>query len=190
MGFVGEVAQSSSRTFKNEALQYLKKRSENSDELELVLYAKSHLGDGSLSNIVWLQELPDPVTIIVWDNYASVSLKLAESLKLKQGDLVDVQVGMGESSKSLTLPIHIQPGLHDSVVTVALGYGRTHAGEVGNGIGQNAYPLISVFEDKPIFSGQSVKLKKLGRKYDLVTTQGHDSMEGRQIVVTATNKDY
>lgn len=154
--------------------------------LELVLYPTVQIGDGTLANVGWLQELPDPVTKIVWDNYASVSIKTAEYLKLKQGDLVEVKVG----EKKLKLPTHIQPGLHNEVVSISVGYGRTAAGKVGNGIGQNAYALTTLKNNRIIFSGLSVELKKLGQHYDLVTTQGHDSMEGRQIIVTATNKDY
>jgi MoCo/4Fe-4S cofactor protein with predicted Tat translocation signal len=185
-GFVGELTYSSSaRSFKSDAFAQVKKQS-TSHKLELVLYAKTHIGDGNLANVGWLQELPDPVTKIVWDNYASVSLKTAEAMKLKQGDMVTVKTGKA----SLELPLHIQPGLHDEVVAIAVGYGRTGAGKVGNGIGVNAFPFVEVINGNAIFAGQAVELTKTGKKYELVTTQGHDSMEGRQIVVQATNKDY
>ena len=185
-GFVGEVTYStSSRSFKSDSFSQIKKQSE-SHKLELVLYAKTHIGAGNLANVGWLQELPDPVTKIVWDNYASVSLKTAETMKLKQGNVVTVKTGQ----TSMNLPLHIQPGLHDEVVAIAVGYGRTHAGKVGNGIGVNAFPFVESKNGNAIFAGQSVELTKTGEKYELVTTQGHDSMEGRQIVVQATNKDY
>ena len=185
-GFVGEVTYSNSaRTFKKEAFDQVKKQSE-SHKLELALYATSHIGDGTLANVGWLQELPDPVTKIVWDNYASISLKTAEDMKFKQGDIVTVKT----AQTTLELPLHIQPGLHDEVVAIAVGYGRTQAGKVGNGIGVNAYPFVEVINGQTIFAGQSVELTKTGKKYELVTTQGHDSMEGRQIIVQATNKDY
>jgi len=186
-GYVGEVASSaSSRSFKLDAFKSIKKVEATDSKFELVLYPTVQLGDGTLANVSWLQELPDPVTKIVWDNYACVSLKTAESHKLKQGDLIELKVG----DKTLTLPTHIQPGLHDGVIAVAVGYGRTHAGKVGNNIGQNAYAFVSLAKENVVFAAQSVEFKKLGKKYELVTTQGHDSMEGRQIVVTATNKDY
>lgn len=184
-GVVGEAAHSAARSFKTEAFSQIKKKTTGS-ALELALYPTVQLGDGTLANVAWLQELPDPVTKIVWDNYACLSLKTAESMKLHEGDLVDVKVG----EKTLSLPTHIQPGLHDEVVAVAVGYGRTNAGSVGNGIGQNAYVLASVKNERALFAGLKAEVKKLGKHYDLVTTQGHDSMEGRQIVVQATNKDY
>lgn len=185
-GVFGDLGTSAARSFKVEAFTQIKKKSESNSSLELALYPTVQLGDGTLANIGWLQELPDPVTKIVWDNYACLSLKTAESLKLREGDMVEVKVGANQ----LTIPAHIQPGLHDGVVAIAVGYGRTKAGVVGNGIGQNAYTLAAVNGERAVFSGLSAEVKKLGKHYELVTTQGHDSMEGRQIVVQATNKDY
>lgn len=184
-GYIGEVKSGSARGFNAGALGQIKKKTTAAD-LELALYATSHVGDGTLGNIAWIHELPDPVTKIVWDNYASVSIKTAEKLGCKQGQLIDVKVG----DVVVNLPLHIQPGMRDGVVAVAVGYGRTRAGKVGNGIGRNAFAFAQANKDGVVFSGQAVEIKKNGGKYDLVTTQGHDSMEGRQIVVTATNKDF
>ncbi len=184
-GVVGEITTSSTaRTAKSDLLNSIKKTS--TDSFELALYPTVQIGDGSLANVGWLQELPDTVTKIVWDNYASVSLKTAESLKLKEGDLVEIKVG----SRQITIPAHIQPGLHDQVIAIAVGYGRKAAGKVGNDIGQDAYVLSTLVDGQAVFAGQTVEIKKTGKSYTLVTTQGHDSMEGRQLVVQATNKDY
>ncbi len=185
-GTIGtEITTAGARSFRGDAFASIKKTL-SSDHFELVLYPKIQIGDGSLSNLAWLHELPDPVTKIVWDNYASISIKTAEALKVHEGDLIEVKVG----DKKLSVPAHIQPGLHDEVVAIAIGYGRTNTGKVGNGVGVDAFPLSTLTKDEILFAGLSVEVKKLGGKYDLVTTQGHDSMEGRQIVVTATNKDY
>ncbi len=185
-GVVGKLDSSATaRSFKIDAFGGIKKKS-TATAFELALYPTVQIGDGTLANVAWLQELPDPVTKIVWDNYASLSIKTAESLKIKQGDVLEIKVG----DKKLNLPAHIQPGLHDEVVSISVGYGRTMAGKVGNEIGQNAFTLSTVANNQVLFSGLPVELKKLGSHHELVTTQGHDSMEGRQIVVTATNKDY
>lgn len=180
-GFVGELATTgSARTFKGD-VSSLKKSQSSDAAFELALYPTVNIGDGTLANIGWLQELPDVVTKIVWDNYACVSIKTAEANKLREGDVIELTVG----GNKLSLPTHIQPGLHDQVVAVAVGYGRTHAGDVAKGIGQNAFTLAQ----GGLYAGLPVEFKKTGQKIELVTTQGHDSMEGRQIVVTATNKD-
>lgn len=185
-GYVGEVANSPARTFNTSALSLIEKPVVAKEGFELALYSKPQIGDGTLANVAWLQELPDPVTKIVWDNYACISLKTAEQLKVKEGHILEIKV----SGKTLKVPAHIQPGLHDQVVAIAVGYGRKKAGKVGNDIGQNAFTLVKAEKNKAVFSGLVTEIKNTGEKYDLVTTQGHDSMEGRQLVVVATNKDY
>jgi MoCo/4Fe-4S cofactor protein with predicted Tat translocation signal len=184
-GFTGEAPkETSSRTFRVEALSQVKPQVPSGD-YELVLYPTVQLGDGTQSNIALLQELPDPVTKIVWDNYVSASIGTAEKLKCKEGDLVRISVNAIE----MTLPLHIQPGLHDQVLAVAVGYGRTHGGSIANGVGQNSYRLATV-KAQPQFAGQSVSIVKLGKRTQLATTAGHHSMEGRQIINEATLADF
>ncbi len=91
-------------------------REPGTEGLALVLYAKTGMLDGRHANNPWLHELPDPVTKIVWDNYACLSATAASRLDVKEGDLVD--------AGGVKLPVHIQPGQHDDVVAIALGYGR------------------------------------------------------------------
>lgn len=185
-GFAGEAPEStSSRSFKVEALSQVSAPAAT-EGLELVLYPTVQLADGTQSNVALLQELPDPVTKIVWDNYASVSIGLAEKMKCKEGDLVKLAV----NGQELTLPLHVQPGLHDQVVAIAVGYGRTHGGSIANGVGQNVYTLATVGAKSVQFSGHSVTATKVGKRVQLATTAGHHSMEGRQIVNEATLKDY
>lgn len=186
VGASGEMAKSgSSRSFKTDAFTSIKAAAPQTG-YELVLYPTVQLGDGALANVAWLQELPDPVTKITWDNYVMVSLANAEKNKLKQGSLVELKVG----EKTLTLPVHIQPGLHDEVLAVAVGYGRTLAGKVGNLIGQNAYALAQVKGDQMITSGLTATMTKKAGSYKLASVAGNNSMEGRQIVVEASLKDY
>jgi Fe-S-cluster-containing dehydrogenase component len=92
--------------------------------------------------------------------------------------------------RAIELPAHIQPGLHDDVVAVAVGYGRTHAGEVGTGVGANAFQLATFNKGAPVFSGQTVELQKTGKYDALAKMQEHHNMEGRQIVVEASLADY
>ncbi|MBL7672554.1 MAG: TAT-variant-translocated molybdopterin oxidoreductase [Bdellovibrionaceae bacterium] len=190
-GYVGSQKDSTARTFKTEAFTQLKIPSQTTSQeassgYEVVLYPTVQLGDGTQSNISWLHELPDVMTKITWDNYVCLSLATAEKNKLKEGALVEVTVGATKQ----TLPVHIQPGLHDSVLAIPVGYGRTKAGKIANGIGQNAYELMNVKGDSILASGMAATLTATGKIVDLACTQGHHSMEGRQIVVEATLKDY
>lgn len=153
---------------------------------ELFLYPTVGLGDGSLANVSWLQEFPDPVSKICWDNYASFSPKDAKQLKLKEGQYVKLTVG----EQSLEAPAHIQPGQADGVVGLAIGYGRKGAGKVADGVGVNAYTLSQWKDGQRLTEGLATEVTLLSRKNDFACTQDHHSMEGRQIVVEETLQDY
>lgn len=149
---------------------------------ELVLYTTPALGEGKLANVSWLQELPDAVTKIVWDNYLCVSMDYAEHHKLEEGSVVVVKSG----DSSLELPVHIQPGQDSDTLGVAVGYGRKGAGKVCEGVGQNAFPFVQ----RGISSGLAVSVKKTSKKIELANTQGHYSMQGRQIVTETSYEEF
>lgn len=153
---------------------------------ELALYQKVGIGDGRLANVPWLQELPDPVTKVTWDNYACLSPKDAAQLKVKQGQYVALSVG----DKKIELPVLIQPGQSDGVVGVAIGYGREGGGKVVDGIGANAWLLAQWNEGRAVTAGIETTVQVLPKRTELAITQGHNVMEGRQIVVEETLADY
>ena len=154
-----------------------------SQALEIVFRPDPHVFDGRYANNGWLQELPKPLTKITWDNVALVSPRTAEQRGLQNQDLVDLQY----QGRSVKAPVWIQPGHPDDSVTVHLGFGRTNAGRVGNGVGFNAYALRT--SDAPWF-GSGLEVVKTGAKYSLATTQEQHLMEGRAIVLSAAIDEY
>jgi len=120
-------------------------------EWEIQFYTKAGIGDGSQSNNPWLQELPDPITRNSWDNYLTVNPEDATKLGIQIQDNYNVFNGRmqfdGEfvnitvNGVTMEVPVFIQPGQALGTVGLALGYGRTKAGKVGNGVGVNAYEL-------------------------------------------------
>ena len=159
-------------------------------EYELALYLTSGLKDGTLANVSWLQEFPDPVTKICWDNYLCVSPATARKKGLTEGQVVEIKKSGRELSSKV--PVHIQPGQVDGVLALALGYGRERAGKVANKVGVNAYPFAEVSDEGQgvSFFSLPVHLVPTSKKVLLANTQGHHSMEGRQIVVETTLKKY
>ncbi len=161
---------------------------------EVVLEPCSKVDDGRFSNNGWLQELPDPISKLTWDNAAWISPVSAAKLGVTDGDVVEVSV----NGRSLTIPVVRVPGTVDNSLTIALGYGRTKVGRVGIGTGVSAYPLMTT--ENPYFStGASVK--PTGAKYKLAITQEHGTLEGRGADLTrqanitdwqanASNGDY
>jgi Fe-S-cluster-containing dehydrogenase component len=164
-------------TFNKEELSRVMNSIENTvtDGFEIILYESVAIGNGKHVNNPWLMELPDPVSRHCWDNIASVSPADAAKLGILTGQIIR----LGES---LTLPSFIQPGQAEGTVSVALGYGHTNSGPVGNNVGVNAYPYIVIKDGNRVYGFTSVKLENTLKQSQLALTQVHHSMEGRPIV--------
>ena len=170
------------------------KSSPASNNFSLRIKESYSLRDGRFANNGWLQELPHPVTKVVWDNYASISPKTAEDLNVNSNDLVKIST----ATNSLTLPVFIQPGSSDNFITIESGYGRKNGGTIGTGVGFNANNLLHANGLSPwLYS--DVKVEKVDGSYKLVTSQtvyafneGHtkDLPEKRGIIKEGTVKEY
>jgi molybdopterin-containing oxidoreductase family iron-sulfur binding subunit len=151
----------------------------SASDFEVVFVPSVSLHDGRFANDGWLQELPDPLTKLTWDNPALVSPTTAESLDLEDEDVVRVEY----SGRSLELPVCRVPGMMDGVVALTLGFGRSQAGRVGSGVGFDPFKVRS---SKALGFDSGAKLTKVGRRYPLSATQEHGSMEGRPLVREST----
>ena len=163
-------------------------------DLQLTLYTKVGIGNGlTTANNPWLQELPDPITRKSWDNYLTLSKFDADRYKIQNwhtsngaldGDKVDVVV----ANKTLkSVPVLIQPGQARGSVGLALGYGRTHAGKCGNGVGVNAYLFLK--EGELSLSGVTIK-KVEGEAHKFASVQLHHTIMGRDIVRETDMQTY
>ena len=151
--------------------------------LEIVFRPDPFIFDGRFANNGWLQELPRPLTTLTWDNAAFISPRTAERLGLQNEDLVELNY----RGRKVKAPVWMVPGHADESVTVHLGYGRTNAGRVGNGVGFNAYALRT--SDAPWF-GSGLEIVKTGSKHPLAPTQNAHLMEGRAIVISGEIDEY
>ncbi|MCW5943193.1 MAG: TAT-variant-translocated molybdopterin oxidoreductase [Fimbriimonadaceae bacterium] len=150
--------------------------------IEVIFRPDPTIGDGSLANNGWLQELPKPLTKTTWENCAYLSPKTAEALNLNvwrdadnpKHDVVEVKL----HGASVKVAAMIQPGHPDDSVTLHLGYGRTKAGKIGNGLGGDAYALRKVGGAN--WSGGAT-IERVGST-TLGNTQYHHSMEGRDLI--------
>jgi molybdopterin-containing oxidoreductase family iron-sulfur binding subunit len=140
------------------------------DAIELV-GEFGHVKDGRLANVSWLQELPDAMSKLCWDNAVMVSPALAKELGIESGvrknsyaaDVVTATV----DGRSITAPVFVLPGLATYTAVINLGYGRRW-GDVAKGVGVDAWPL---FGDGTVVQG--VKLAKTGATVELCSTQDH-----------------
>lgn len=149
-----------------------------SEGLELHLFENVTIGTGSQANNPWLQETPDPISKVTWENTAAFSQKTANDLSVEQGDIVKLTV----QGVSIELPVLIQPGQADNTVSVALGYGRTAAGKAGN-VGVNVFPMVSTVNGNLSYWKSGVEVEKTNSGYTLAQTQTHETVMGRQAVV-------
>jgi len=171
------------------------------DAPEIVLVGSYSVDDGRYINNGWLQEMPDPIAKLSWDNAAMMSPDFGRHLGVKDGDLIEIAVTdtakdpKGQAiRRELVIPALILPGHADNSVTIPLGYGRKHTGPVGEDAGFNAYLLRTssnphfIVADKKAIA--SVTVKKVPGTYKLATTQEHFSIEGRGLVREATLENY
>jgi molybdopterin-containing oxidoreductase family iron-sulfur binding subunit len=154
---------------------------------ELVILAHHAVHDGRFANSAWLQELPDPVSKLVWDNAAALSPATATALGVVEGDLLTVEVG----GQSVPLPALLQPGMADGVVATTLGYGRAEGGHVAREAGgTNVAPLLGQEDSAAPRMAMRAVVRKAGGTRTLVRTQKQFSMHGRPIVMDGDLDEY
>lgn len=144
----------------------------NTGEFELTLFEKIGMGNGRHANNPWLQELPDPITRVCWDNYLSISPSDAKRKELKDGNMVVL-------NEKIEVPVIVQPGQAKGTLSLAVGYGRKKAGKAGNNVGVNAYQI-----------NINASIRKIDKKHRMAQTQTHHSMEGREFVKEISLTDY
>ncbi len=154
-----------------------------STPLEITFRADSTIWDGRFANNGWLQELPKPLSKLTWDNAALLSPTTAAQLGVANEDMIELRYG----EYTVNAPVWILPGQPDGAVTLNLGYGRTRAGQVGQGAGFDAYRLRT--SAAPWFAA-GLEVRKIGETYPLAVTHTHHSMEGRSLVMSATLAEY
>ena len=189
---------------------HIAKKAKTAGDFEVIMYQKNGIGDGQQAANPWLQELPDPITKVTWDNYITMSRKDCEAngYNIKYGEKSPATVAKIEvNGKSLELPVFMLPGQKQGTVGIALGYGRggnqenigdsayqtqeygTHiTDENGNKqlIGGNAFSLTQFVNGELMFSGVA-KLENLNREYPIACTQTHHTFMGRTSIVRETS---
>jgi MoCo/4Fe-4S cofactor protein with predicted Tat translocation signal len=150
-------------------------------ELEVTLYPDYKILDGRFSNNGWLQEMPDPIHKLTWDNAAYIAPKTAKRLGLVTGDVVRLQ----SNGSDLEIPVFISPGHAIDAISISMGYGKQLGHRIEDGVGFNAFNLFDTD-----FIVSNVTLINTGEKHTFATTQDHGSMEGRPHVRYATVSEY
>ena len=159
-------------------------------DVEIVLIDDYKVDDGRYANNGWLQEMPHPITKQSWDNALLMNAATAKKLGLQMSDFIDgdyskdgaVGNNMAEinvDGTTVRAAVLLSPGHADNSASIALGYGRRRTGRVGHGTGFDVYPLRS---DKNLYYITDAKVTPVAENYQLVITQQHQAVEGRNLV--------
>lgn len=177
--------------------------------LEISILPDPSIYDGRFCNNGWLQELPNPINKITWENVALISPRTARRLGINvnnddreyaggsQGTSFINTQGGNQFSDLVTLkyqgadiqkpvPMWVAPGQPDDVITIHMGYGRTRAGKVGTGLG---YSSFDVMRSDAMNYGFG-EVAKTGAKTTIASTQIHFNMEGRDLLRVWDLDDY
>ena len=179
------------KPFDVHGVQPVPRPSTDANTFSLVLYPTVAMLDGRNAYNPWLHELPDPISKVTWDNYASLSPGAARRLGVVNGDLVRL-ASTGKHNQFLELPAFIQPGQHDQVIGVALGFGSrlsARFAKVGpqwidavlsvgeNGlVGENAAPFAQLRDGAIRYSAIAVTISRTGTQRELACTQIHSTL--------------
>lgn len=173
----------------NAAASAITSRAAQAKGYELVVYAKTGIGTGNQANNPWLQEFPDPISKITWDNYLLMNPAEMEkngfNLLNGQEQLADV-VELSAGNNKIQIPVQAQPGLPEGVIAIAMGYGRSGAGKTADGVGQNAFPFTTLSEGFLRYEVSGASFGASVGKYHLASTQTHHTMMGRDRIVKET----
>ena len=171
---------------------------------EISFYQKAGIASGIHANNTWLQELPDPISKVTWDNYVTMSPEdmkaqgfAMELGQVEEQNVVSVKVG----DRSIDLPVYPQPGQAAGTIGIAFGYGR---GEGGEAIGKSAYQQEGIYgqASKTMIGANAFKLavggvteafeasiSDTGNKYILACTQTHATVMARNSIMKETTFD-
>jgi molybdopterin-containing oxidoreductase family iron-sulfur binding subunit len=158
----------------------------STSDFELTLYPKTSMGDGQQANNPWLQEMPDPISRVSWDNYLTVSKSDARDLGLKNvndsnGALNSNYASISLQGKTIKVPVLIQPGQAKGSVGLSFGYGRS------SGVKKELQTGVNGFEFyKNLVNTQSVKIEPINEIHEFACVQLHNTLMGRGDIIKET----
>lgn len=197
-------------TFNEAAMNGVAGKLPKGSDWEVSFYQKAAIGTGMFTANPWLQEMPDPVTKVTWDNY--ITMNPAQMAKDGYATTYDQEHGLNMATvtingKSVTLPVYPTPGQAENTIGIAVGYGRGANGEnIGNAafktkeyggyemdekgnkipVGQNVYPMVALAGGAFVLEG-AAKVAKAEGTYPIAATQIHHTVMARNSIVKETS---
>ena len=186
-GFVASVSSPLSASSANYSAAASALAQAKSSNFDLVLYSKIGIGDGQQANNPWLQEFPDPITRVSWDNYVTISKADAEKGEFKNwnvangglnGSYATIKVGNTTLEK---VPVIIQPGQAKGTLGLAFGYGKKLGLKKEMQVGVNAYALYANLN-----SNQNATITVADGEHEFASVQLQRTLMGRGDILKET----
>lgn len=155
---------------------------EQGEGMELLINESVNYGTGMTIGNPWLLELPDPVNLVSWGSFASVSPSFALKNDLKTGDEILI-------NSELSLPVIIQPGQAENSISIPWGYGKTFRGFSQSATGKCLSGYIKTSHGYRIYHVSVVNVVKSGTSLPVSRIQIHDSDENRDPVLTVNQSE-
>jgi anaerobic selenocysteine-containing dehydrogenase len=145
----------------------------------LHVYPSSAFADGRTAHLPWLQEMPDPMTTVMWGSWVEINPETARKLEIVDGDVLTIRSPQG----TLELPAYIYPGLRPDVISIPAGQGHTLYGRYAAKRGANPLTLLASALDQTsgsvVQTGVRVSIAKAGR-FEEIIRFGSDAREHQE----------
>jgi len=156
----------------------------------LIVYPQAGHHDGRGANLPWLQELPDPMTSVVWGSWVEMNPKTAKGLGLKEGDMVAVKSPYGE----IAAPLYLYPAIRPDTIGLPIGQGHKSYGRYAKNRGANPLGILPFKEDKRsgalALNSTRVSVSRSGKAGKLVKMEASTSEHGRGIIKTISPEEF
>ena len=183
-GLFNEIANTSNISFNASGKYTVKVPEFNQEKLNLHITPSYRFYDGRSANKSWLQELPDLLTTAVWDSWVEINSKLAEKLKIKEGDFIDIESDFGK----VTTQAYLSKAMRADTISISLGQGHKSMGRYASNRGINPTNLIDGNKIGKAgnldWSSTKVVIAKTGEWSQFVKVQNSFSQENRDIAQT------
>jgi len=139
-------------------------------KLALHVYPHPFLYDGRGADKPWLQEIPEPVTQLVWDSWAEIHPDTAKEIGVASDQVVELRSSEGV----INVPVLVSERVARGTVAVPMGQGHTAYGRYAKDRGVNAFAML-----RPRHSHIEVTARATGNSQPNVSPAGYDYMLGR-----------
>lgn len=158
--------------------------------LYLTTYPHSSYLDGRGANLPWLQEMPDPMTSVVWGNWIEVNPKTASKMGIKEGDTVSIESPFGKINSH----VYLYPGIRPDTVSMPIGQGHSDYGRYAKGRGSNPIEILPFKEDphtgEIALNVTRVKISRSISSEKMVKMEGSTKELGRNIIQTISPDEF